>query len=101
MHILAKNSSDGQFTHLKRIFDILNKRGVDCLAVDSMKSNSLHYAVESNSFELSSILIQGNINVNQINQEGHSPFSLLIKEDKFVDVNLDVDFNNAEHAQIG
>jgi len=45
MHILAQNSSGGQFVILKRIYDTLKRRGVNCLARDSLGSNSLHYAV--------------------------------------------------------
>jgi len=45
LHILAKNSNGGKFIILKRIYDELKKRGVNCLESDDLKNNSLHYAV--------------------------------------------------------
>ena len=77
MHILAQNSNGGQFTHLKRIYDTLKKRGVKCLELDSLLNNALHYAVSSNCFDLCEILIKEGINVNEVNNLGHSPLSLL------------------------
>lgn len=64
---------------LRRIYDQLRKRGVDCLEIDSLGNNALHYAVESNCYDLCSILLEEGIQVNAVNKEGHSPLSLLLK----------------------
>lgn len=61
MHILAKNSSGGDFTHLRRIYDIFRKRGVNCFERDHSLSNALHYAVWSNCAALVSILLEEGI----------------------------------------
>lgn len=45
MHVLAKNSAGGALHILKRIYEQLRKRGVDCLEKDNSGSNALHYAV--------------------------------------------------------
>jgi len=58
MHILAKNSSGGLMHILKRIYDQLRKRGVNCLENDSFGSNALHYAVEAGCYDLCKILIE-------------------------------------------
>ena len=81
MHILAQNSSGGagQFVILKRIYDTLKRRGVNCLERDSLGSNSLHYAVQQNCFDLCQILVQEGVGINDVNNDGHSPLSLLMK----------------------
>ncbi len=57
MHIFAKNSSGGLMHILKRIYDQLKKRGVNCLEQDSLGNNALHYAVDCQCYELCKILI--------------------------------------------
>ena len=52
MHILAKNSSGGLMHILKRIYDQLKKRGVNCLEQDSLGNNALHYAVDCQCYDL-------------------------------------------------
>jgi ankyrin repeat protein len=79
MHILAKNSSGGLMHILRRIYNQLRKRGVNCLEQDSLGNNALHYAVTSNCYDLCSILLDEGISVNEINNEGHSPLSLYMK----------------------
>lgn len=79
MHILAKNSNGGLMHILRRIFDQLHKRGVNCLEHDSLGNNALHYAVQSRCYDLCSILLDEGIQVNAVNNEGHSPLSLLMK----------------------
>ena len=64
---------------LRRIYDQLRKRGVNCLEIDSLGNNALHYAVQSNCYDLCSILLDEGIQVNAVNSEGHSPLSLLMK----------------------
>ena len=76
MHVLAKNSSGGQFKILKRIYDKLNKRGVNCLERDSFGSNSLHYAVQQSCLDLCQILVQAGVGVNDVNSDSHTPLSL-------------------------
>jgi ankyrin repeat protein len=82
MHILAKNSSGGLMHILKRIYDQLRKRGVNCLENDSFGSNALHYAVEAGCYDLCKILIEEKIDVNQINNLGFSPVAVLMKGKK-------------------
>ena len=76
MHILAQNANGGQFHILKRIYDALKKRGVNCLERDILGSNALHYAIKSNCFDLCQILVSEGIGINDINNDGHSPLSL-------------------------
>lgn len=45
MHVLALNSSGGKLKILKRIYDILKRRGVDCFGKDSFGCSPLHYSV--------------------------------------------------------
>lgn len=79
MHILAKNSNGGLFHILKRIYDQLKKRGVNCFEKDSLGNNALHYAVISSCYDLCEILINEGININEVNIEGQSPLSLYMK----------------------
>lgn len=48
-HILCQNSFGQNIEHLKRIYDLLRKRGVDCLEKDGEGRTALHYAVLSHS----------------------------------------------------
>lgn len=64
---------------LRRIYDQLRKRGVDCLEQDSLGNNALHYSVTSRCYDLCSILLSEGISVNAVNNEGHSPLSLYMK----------------------
>lgn len=80
MHILAKNSNGGNFAILKRIYDQFSKRGVNCLEVDAMGNNALHYAMgEARCYDLSQILIQEGIDINAVNNEGYAPINLYLK----------------------
>ena len=79
MHILAKNSTGGLMHILRRIYDQLRKRGVNCLEQDSLGNNALHYSVISRCYDLCSILLEEGIKVNAVNNECHSPLSLLMK----------------------
>ena len=79
MHILAKNATGGQMHILKRIYDQLRKRGVDCLATDALGCNALHYAVECNCYDLCKILLDEGVNVNKVNNVGHSPLTMHMK----------------------
>ena len=79
MHILSQNANGGQFHILKRIYDALKKRGVNCLERDISGSNALHYAIRSNCFDLCQILVSEGIGINDINNDGHSPLSLYMK----------------------
>ena len=63
-----------------RIFDIFKKRGINVLDYDDGNSSALHYAVSSNSSDLVKLLILHGVPVNDINDEGHSPFSLYLKD---------------------
>ena len=62
-----------------RIYKTLKQRGVDCLESDKLGSNALHYAVKCQATELVRMLIYDNIQVNKINEDGHSPLSLALK----------------------
>lgn len=64
---------------LRRIYDQLKKRGVNCLELDSLGNNALHYAIPSRCYDLCSILLDEGISVNAVNKDGHSPLSLLMK----------------------
>lgn len=57
-HVLCANSSGCRIEHLKRIYETLKKRGVDCLEADGIGRTALHYAVESNSKELVHMLLE-------------------------------------------
>ena len=46
---------------------------------DNSNTSALHYAVSNNCFHLVRLLILEGLNVNQINNEGHSPLSLYLK----------------------
>jgi ankyrin repeat protein len=52
------NAGNCSLEHLKRIYDTLLKRGVDCKAKDSYQRTALHYSVLSNSIELLKMLLQ-------------------------------------------
>jgi ankyrin repeat protein len=82
MHILAKNSSGGLMHILKRIYDQLKKRGVNCLEQDNLGNNALHYAVDCGCYDLCQILIQEGININAVNNEGFSPLTILMKGER-------------------
>ena len=79
MHILAKNSLGGKMQILKRIYDQLRKRGVNCLDVDSLGNNALHYAVESGCYDLCQILIDEGIDINAVNKKGFAPVNIYFK----------------------
>lgn len=79
MHILAKNSNGGLMHILRRIYDSLRSRGVNCLEQDSLGNNALHYAVQSNCYDLCQILISEGISVNSVNHEGQTPLSLIMR----------------------
>ena len=64
---------------LRRIYDQLRKRGVDCLSTDSFGCNALHYAVQTNCYDLCKILLDEGVDVNKVNKVGHSPLSLHMK----------------------
>ena len=83
MHILAMNSasSSNQKAVITRIFHTLKSRGVDCLGVDGTNNNALHYAVKCRAYELIGLLLAEGIQLNVINDEGHSPLSLSLKGD--------------------
>lgn len=46
---------------------------------DNTNTSALHYAVSNNCFHLVNLLILEGLNVNQINNDGHSPLSLFLK----------------------
>ena len=81
MHILAINStcSAQQKAVILRIFNTLQSRGVDCLCADNLGNNALHYAVKCRADELVSLLLGNGIEINLVNNEGHSPLSLALK----------------------
>ena len=81
MHILAINSSASaqQKAVILRIFNTLQSRGVDCLCADNLGNNALHYAVKCRADELVSLLLGNGIEINLVNNEGHSPLSLALK----------------------
>jgi len=81
MHILAMNSkkcgtNPTVFDNMMRICTILRKRGVNCLEQDNLGNNALHYAVQCDSLQLVQVLIAEKIDVNAVNNDGHTPFSL-------------------------
>lgn len=79
MHILAKNSSGGLMHILRRIYNSLRSRGVNCLEQDSLGNSALHYAVESNCYDLCEILISEGISINAVNNEGQTALSLVMR----------------------
>ena len=81
MHILAINSrgSEQSKAIIVRIFNTLKSRGVDCLGNDNSLNNALHYAVKCRANDIVKLLLLEGINVNQVNEEGHSPLSLAMK----------------------
>ena len=67
---------------LKRIYDQLKKRGVNCLDQDSLGNNALHYAVDCNCYDLCHILIQEKIDINAVNHAGFTPLTILMKGER-------------------
>ena len=90
MHILAMNAVNSQSQQgvIKRIFNTLKQRGVDCICEDNTGSNALHYAVKCNAYELVELLIAEGISVNQINSEGHSPLSINLGNKRLTSLNV-------------
>ena len=56
-HILSMNASSCAIEHLQRIYDALQKRGVDCRAKDNFGRTALHYAVIGQSLQLVKMLL--------------------------------------------
>ena len=81
LHILAINSRNSENCKavIVRIFKTLKSRGVDCLCTDNSGSNALHYAVMCKANEIVNLLLLERIDVNQVNDEGHSPLSLAMR----------------------
>jgi ankyrin repeat protein len=64
---------------LRRIYDTLKKRGVDCLAADGFGRTALHYAVASRSRELVDLLIREGASASSIDMHGYSPLTLYLR----------------------
>jgi ankyrin repeat protein len=79
-HVLSMNAAHCSLDHIKRIYDYLLKRGVDCRAKDMFNRTALHYAVIGNSPILVRMLLdERGYNPNEIDVYGHSPLSLCIQ----------------------
>jgi len=68
---------------LKRIYDEFNVRGIDCFENDNFNNNALHYAVNSNCYDLCKILISDGININLVNDKGKTPLHNAIKNHNY------------------
>lgn len=78
MHILCMNCSKCNYEHLDRIYTQLMKRGVNCRAIDSLGRSALHYAVQADHAEMVGRLIAEKYDVNVVDNEGHTPFSIAV-----------------------
>ena len=83
-HILSMNASSCALEHQQRIYDALQKRGVDCKAKDSFGRTALHYSIISGSIQLVKMLLtqEEGYNPNEVDNEGHTPLSLFMQGDK-------------------
>lgn len=80
-HILSQNAGGCALEHLQRIYDALQKRGVDCKAKDNFGRTALHYAVISGSLQLVQMLLSqaGGYDPNEVDNYGHTPLSLYME----------------------
>lgn len=83
-HILAMNASGCNHIHLERIYTTLAKRGVDVRVKDIYKRTALHYAVQSESLQLVELILsrEDGYQVNEVDDEGHTPLSTFLKGDR-------------------
>ena len=78
-HILSQNSGGCRPEHLRRIYDALRKRGVDCLEPDGFARTALHYAVQSRSRELVDLLLEQGASPTAEDMYGYTPLTLYLK----------------------
>jgi len=67
--------------HLKRIYETLKKRGVDCLEADGFGRTALHYAVLGKKEELVDMLLVQGADPKTQDIYGHTPLTLYLKGD--------------------
>lgn len=78
-HVLCDNSSGCKLEHLKRIYETLKKRGVDCLELDGHGRSALHYAVKAGSKELVQMLVEQGADPKTQDKDGNTPLTLYLK----------------------
>lgn len=81
-HVLCQNSSGCNIEHLQRIYNLLKKRGVNCLERDGFGKTALHYAVESGSVELVKMLIGQGADPTELDDNNKSPMILYLQGNK-------------------
>ena len=78
-HVLCQNSQGCKPEHLKRIYETLKKRGVNCLEQDGYGRSALHYAVQSASKELVLLLLEQGAKPSLTDAEGGSALTMYLE----------------------
>eukprot|EP01015_Nassula_variabilis_P024356 TRINITY_DN4655_c0_g1_i5.p1 TRINITY_DN4655_c0_g1~~TRINITY_DN4655_c0_g1_i5.p1 ORF type:complete len:286 (+),score=74.49 TRINITY_DN4655_c0_g1_i5:64-921(+) len=77
-HVFAINGSKAPKDLTEKIVKELKRRDVDYNSQDNLGRTALHYAAEKNFTFLIQTLQEGNVNPNQQDLKGHTPFTLLL-----------------------
>jgi ankyrin repeat protein len=76
---LSQNASSCRVEHLKKIYNALRLRGVDCLEQDGYGRTALHYAVESRNRDLVLMLLEEGADPAILDMYGYSPLIMYLK----------------------